>query len=76
VTAQARVEFTNIFNRIRPNDPTSTNAQAPQVQATSPSGVATGFGAISWVTVQPTTSRLDPSTGGARQGQMVFRLTF
>jgi len=76
VTAQARVEFTNIFNRIRPNDPTSTNAQTPQVQATSPSGVATGFGAISWVTVQPTTSRLEPSTGGARQGQMVFRLTF
>ncbi len=76
VTAQARVEFTNIFNRIRPNDPTSTNALAPQVLATNLNGVATGFGAVSWVTVQPTTSRLDPSTGGARQGQMVFRLTF
>jgi hypothetical protein len=65
VTAQARVEFTNIFNRIRPNNPTSTNALAPQVLATSDAGVATGFGAISW-----------QNTTGTRQGQMVFRLTF
>jgi hypothetical protein len=65
VTAQARVEFTNIFNRLRPNNPTSTNALAPQVQATNPNAVNTGFGAIAWT-----------GTTGMRQGQMVFRLTF
>jgi len=65
VTAQARVEFTNVFNRLRPNNPASTNALAPQVQATTPAAVNTGFGAISW-----------QNTTGMRQGQMVFRLTF
>jgi len=65
VTAQARVEFTNVFNRLRPNNPTSTNALAPQVLAATPANVATGFGAISW-----------QNTGGQRQGQMVFRLSF
>jgi len=65
VTAQARVEFTNIFNRLRPNAPTSTNALAAQVQATSAAAVNTGFGAISW-----------QNTTGMRQGQMVFRLSF
>jgi hypothetical protein len=65
VTAQARVEFTNIFNRLRPNNPTTTNALTPQVQATNPNAVNTGFGAISF-----------NGTTGMRQGQMVFRLTF
>ena len=73
VTAQARVEFTNIFNRIRPGNPSSTNALAQQVQASKDLTAAnnitntnnTGFGAISWI-----------GTGGSRQGQMVFRLTF
>ncbi len=65
VTAQARVEFQNIFNRIRPNNPASTNALAPQTPAPSINAVATGFGAISW-----------QGTTGSRQGQMVFRLTF
>jgi hypothetical protein len=65
VEAQARVEFTNIFNRIRPNNPSSTNFQTPQVQAATLNAVATGFGAISW-----------QGTGGTRQGQFVFRLTF
>src|SRR6185295_2705278 len=49
VTAQARVEFTNIFNRIRPGNPTSTNALAQQVQATNVATTNnTGFGAISF----------------------------
>lgn len=65
VTAQARLEFTNIFNRLRPNNPTSANALAPQVLAGTPAAVSTGFGAISW-----------QNTGGQRQGQMVFRLSF
>ena len=65
VTAQARVEFTNIFNRIRPNNPASTNALAPQTLAASNAAVATGFGSISW-----------QGAAGTRQGQMVFRLTF
>jgi hypothetical protein len=65
VTAQARVEFTNIFNRLRPNNPTSTNSLTPQVQATNAAAVNTGFGAISW-----------QGTAGQRQGQMVFRLSF
>ncbi|MEP7355389.1 MAG: TonB-dependent receptor [Acidobacteriota bacterium] len=65
VTAQARVEFTNVFNRLRPNAPASTNALTPQVLAATPAAVATGFGAISW-----------QNTGGQRQGQMVFRLSF
>lgn len=64
-TAQARVEFTNIFNRLRPNNPTANNALAPQVQATNPNAVNTGFGAIAWT-----------GTTGMRQGQFVFRLTF
>ena len=66
VTAQARVEFTNVFNRMRLGNPTSNNAGAIQSQATnSKANNNTGFGAISWI-----------NTGGARQGQMVFRLTF
>jgi hypothetical protein len=66
VTAQARVEFTNVFNRLRFNAPTSTNSLATQVQATNPATTNnTGFGAIAWI-----------NTAGSRQGQMVFRLTF
>ena len=65
ITAQARVEFTNIFNRIRPNNPTSNNALTPQTLAATDAAVATGFGSISW-----------QGAGGSRQGQMVFRLTF
>jgi hypothetical protein len=66
VTAQARVEFTNVFNRLRFQAPTSTNSLATQVQATNPATTNnTGFGAIAWI-----------NTGGSRQGQMVFRLTF
>jgi hypothetical protein len=66
VTAQARIEFTNIFNRVRPGNPTSTNALAQQVAAVNPATTNnTGFGAIAWI-----------GNGGSRQGQMVFRLTF
>jgi hypothetical protein len=65
VTAQMRVEFTNVFNRLRPNGPISGNALTPQVQATNAAAVNTGFGAISW-----------QNTAGMRQGQWVFRLSF
>jgi len=70
VTVQARAEFTNIFNRIRPPNPTSTNALAPQLPAASDAAVATGFGSIAW-TGTPTAP-----VGAARQGQVVLRLTF
>jgi hypothetical protein len=66
VTAQARVEFQNVFNRLRPGNPTSNNAGAVQAQAANPLvSNNTGFGAISWTSI-----------GGMRQGQMVFRLSF
>ena len=65
VKLNVRVELTNMFNRAYINNPTSTNALTPQVQATTASAVNTGFGAISW-----------QNTGGQRQGQMVFRLSF
>ena len=65
ITVQVRAEFTNIFNRIRPNNPASTNALTPPTLAASDAAVATGFGAISW-----------QGATGSRQGQMVFRLTF
>jgi hypothetical protein len=65
VTAQVRAEFTNVFNRLRPNGPSSGNALTPQVLAATDAAVATGFGSISW-----------QNTTGMRQGQMVFRLTF
>jgi hypothetical protein len=64
VTAQARVEFTNIFNRQRPGNPASTSATAIQTLAPNLAGQATGFGAIAW------------GNGSPRNGQMVFRLTF
>jgi hypothetical protein len=65
VNVQARVEFTNIFNRAQPANPTAGNARQPQVigAGTAPN---TGFGAISYL-----------ATGQApRQGQLVVRMTF
>ena len=65
VTFQARLEFTNIFNRAQAANPTANNAKATQVRSTSASP-NTGFGSINYTSVgqQP------------RQGQMVLRVTF
>jgi hypothetical protein len=64
VTFQARLEFTNIFNRAEAVNPTATNAQATQTRA---NGVTTGgFGYMNY-----TATGANP-----RQGQLVLRLTF
>lgn len=65
LTFQARVEFTNIFNRAQPVNPTANNAKATQVRGAGASP-NTGFGAMNYT-----------QTGQApRQGQMVLRATF
>ena len=69
VTFQARLEFTNIFNRAQAANPNApfgpTNAKATQTRDAN--GVTTGgFGWINYT-----------ATGQSpRQGQMVLRLTF
>jgi hypothetical protein len=66
-----RAEFTNIFNRAFWNNPTATNALAPQTRA--PNGnAASGFGFIN-------TTTFSASTGPnilPRQGVLVARITF
>ena len=61
---QIRAEFTNIFNRTEPNNPTSTNAVATQTRV---NGQTTGgFGYINNGTVY----------GAPRSGQLVARFQF
>lgn len=63
---QARVEFTNIFNRAQPANPLATNAAATQTR--NAAGVPTaGFG---WVNANGAPGQ------NPRQGQLVLRLTF
>ena len=66
---QIRTEFTNMFNRVVLNSPTSTNALATQtcVGGTCAPGKQTtaGFGYIN-----------NANTTGQRQGQMIARFTF
>jgi hypothetical protein len=65
VTVQARVEFTNIFNRAQPANPSATNALQTQVKSTT-GGANVGFGSINFA-----------QTGqNPRQGQLVLRLSF
>ncbi len=62
---QIRAEFTNIFNRTEPNNPTATNALLPQL--TNSAGQTTsGFGYINTGTV----------FSAPRQGQLVARFQF
>jgi hypothetical protein len=62
---QIRAEFTNMFNRTEPNDPTSTNALATQTK--TPTGQTTaGFGYINNGTTY----------SGPRQGTLVARFQF
>lgn len=65
VNFQARIEFTNIFNRAQPANPTATNALATQTRNAAGQPTA-GFG---WV--NPTVTGQNP-----RQGQLVLRVTF
>jgi len=61
-----RVEFTNIFNRTEPNDPTSTNPQAAQTVGSNGQTTA-GFGYI---------NTLGTTFAAPRQGQVVARFQF
>jgi len=65
---QIRAEFTNVFNRTEPNNPTATNALATQTRAdkNDPNSATTaGFGYINTAT-----------TGAPRQGQLIARFQF
>jgi hypothetical protein len=62
---QIRAEFTNIFNRTEPNNPTATNALATQTRNAAGQTTA-GFGYISTGTV----------FAAPRQGQLVARFSF
>jgi hypothetical protein len=63
-----RAEFTNIFNRSRLPNPSSTNAKATTTTNTSTGNLTGGFGFIN--------TAVAPSTPASRQGQIVGRLTF
>jgi len=64
-TLQIRAEFTNIFNRTQPNNPTSNNALATQTK--NPAGQTTaGFGYVNVTTV----------ASAPRSGQLVARFQF
>lgn len=70
VTFSLRVEFTNLFNRTQPNDPSSTNPQQAQTRVNNndPSSQTTaGFGFI---------NTLGTTFAAPRQGQIVGRLQF
>jgi hypothetical protein len=65
MSLQIRAEFTNIFNRTQPNNPTSNNALATQTRNTLGQTTA-GFGYVNTATV----------AGSPRQGQLVARFQF
>jgi hypothetical protein len=65
-TLQIRAEFSNIFNRTEPVNPSSTNALATQTRNSATGQTTAGFGYINVATV------FSP----ARQGTLVARFTF
>ncbi len=67
---QIRAEFTNIFNRTEPNNPTANNAFATPTRAQN-GNTAGGFGAI---ITNPATGAVTFS--GPRQGTLVARFQF
>jgi hypothetical protein len=77
VTLQIRAEFTNVFNRARFADPTSTNAQATQTRNTATGQTISGFG---WLNTQ-ITSLTTPTPvftviNSPRMGLIVARFRF
>jgi hypothetical protein len=64
MSAQVRIEFTNIFNRNRIPNPTADNALATQ-QRNADGTTRAGFGYINAL-----------AAGGQRSGQMVIRFNF
>ncbi|MBV9504904.1 MAG: carboxypeptidase regulatory-like domain-containing protein [Acidobacteriia bacterium] len=67
---QIRAEFTNIFNRTEPNNPTATNAFATQTRSLN-GNTAGGFGSI---ITNTTTGAV--TFAGPRQGTLVARFQF
>jgi hypothetical protein len=63
-----RAEFSNIFNRSRLPNPSSTNAKATTTTNAATGNLTGGFGFIN--------TAVAPSTPASRQGQIVGRLTF
>ncbi|HXP85095.1 MAG TPA: TonB-dependent receptor [Bryobacteraceae bacterium] len=76
VALNVRIELTNIFNRPVVNDPTNTNAKAPQVRL--PNGnAASGFGYINTTTTVGGAGVAGVvNVPGERTGLMVARITF
>jgi hypothetical protein len=77
MSLQIRMEFTNVFNRARFADPTSTNAQATQTRAAPNGQTISGFG---WLNTQ-ITSLTTPTpvftvNNAPRQGLIVVRFRF
>jgi hypothetical protein len=65
-----RAEFTNLFNRLEPNDPTSTNPQLAQTRVNNSdpkSATVSGFGYV---------NTLGTTFAPPRQGQIVARFQF
>jgi hypothetical protein len=62
-----RIEFTNIFNRTEPNDPTATNPQQTQTVNPATGQTTAGFGYV---------NTLGTTFGPPRQGQIVARFQF
>jgi len=65
VSLNIRAEFTNIFNRIQPNDPSSGNALSTQTKDPVTGKPLGGFGYIDTA-----------SAGAPRGGMIVARLQF
>jgi hypothetical protein len=68
VKLNIRTEFTNIFNRSRLPNPSSTNAKTTPTTNQATGNLSGGFGFIN--------TAVAPSTPASRQGQIVGRLTF
>ena len=71
MSLNVRMEFSNVFNRLFWNNPTFTNAQAPQVRAANGNNLS-GFGYLN-------TTTFSQSTGPnilPRQGVLVARFSF
>ena len=68
-----RIEFTDIFNRAVPPNPTSTNALAAQTTNKATGATTAGFGFINTSAVGAVSA---VGTATSRQGTIVARLTF
>ncbi len=72
MTLNIRGEFSNIFNRAFWNNPTATNAQAPQKRAAN-GNTLSGFGYMNLTTFSQSTGPGDPAAAGCA-GRAVYFL--